>query len=686
MKVQFLFLLTFLFFVHSLFGQEITDIEELLGNNYVELKEDQYEEILDKLIYYQEYPLNLNTTTRDSLQQLYLLSDSQIDNILQFRQHKGKFLHINELLWVAGISRSDLENISSFVTVEFSNLDERISTIKHKTLHEIFGRVRTTLPRQEGYTKYTQDYFDKESKYETKRRNRFQGPPLSTLIKYKVKIGTYLQVGATLENDAGEAYAGEYQKELFDFVSAHLCLNTTIFIDKIILGDFKVQWGQGLLIWGGFSGGKSGMTLATEKGQSKISPYTSTDENNFMRGLALSLFKDKALNLEVFASRNNVDAGLIEMDTLSNEDILSSSLHTTGYHRNINEGQKKDNIKESSLGASLKWNTENFKLGLNSIYYNFDPPLASSTLPYKKFQETGKDRFLVSIDYKTGYRGYYLFGETAISDAGALATVNGLRKSLASASFNLIYRRYAKDYIARYANAFAEYSNTSNEEGLYLGAEIVPLRKLKINAYVDWFRFFSPRYRSYLPGSGWEALVETSYEHKKLKHLLRLKHEQKLENISGLDASVERHKMEFRYQLNTELNNNIELRTRFAYSFYYKLDRKENGYMAFQDFIFTSNQENFKLQARAAYFNTPSYESRIYAYENNVLYAYSFPMFMNEGLRIYVNTSWKITPKITAYAKLGMISYFDIDKISSGLSQVNSSTLCDLAFQLRIRF
>ena len=48
-------------------------------------------------------PLNLNTVSFDSLKMLGLLSERQIENILQFRKDYGGFMHVNELLLVNGI-------------------------------------------------------------------------------------------------------------------------------------------------------------------------------------------------------------------------------------------------------------------------------------------------------------------------------------------------------------------------------------------------------------------------------------------------------------------------------------------------------------------------------------------------------------------------------------------------------
>ncbi len=105
------------------------------------------------------------------------------------------------------------------------------------------------------------------------------------------------------------------------------------------------------------------------------------------------------------------------------------------------------------------------------------------------------------------------------------ATINGLRWGNSFLSACLLYRRYDKKYISHYAAGFGEYSNTSNEEGVYFGTDISPLKNLKINLYYDWFRFFSPRYGATIPGSGWELLGQIGYRHGNWEHRFRLKRE-----------------------------------------------------------------------------------------------------------------------------------------------------------------
>lgn len=665
-------------------AQQLPDIEKLLESNDIGNTADGYEEMVNTLLYLANAPLNINTADFDSLKMLFLLSDSQIDQLSIFRKKYGNFLHIRELLWVPGFSRKDFDNISPFITVGDIRRQERSVISKSRMKQEVLAKIRTSLPRQEGYKKYSPADFDKRKDYERKVENRFHGPPLGTLIKYKLQWGSHLQAGITLENDPGEGYFTPDQKAGFDFLSAYLAVNGQHFVQTLVIGDYRLQWGQGLVAWSGFASGKSDMVVGNEKSGRGISAYSSTDENNYLRGVALSACPYRNLTFDLFFSAKKTDGNLTPADTLAEEDFITVSLYESGYHRNNSECEKKHSLKEMTTGLALHWNSAYCKIGLNALYYDFKPALIPGDRLYQQYNDTGHKRWLASVDYKTAYRNIYLFGETALSDRGVWATIDGLRMSNSFMSGSVLYRRYDKKYMSRYAAGFGEYSNTSNEEGIYCGMDFTPLKNFKINIYYDWFRFFSPRYQASSPGEGWETLASLVYRHSKFEHAFRFKYESRPEDAKGV-GTVARQKSEYRYQFNYRCHKQLEFRTRLSMSGYRKDRVDEKGCMIYQDVIATDRKADFKAQFRLAYFDTDSYQSRIYAYENNVLYGYSFPAFSGKGWRTYLNVNWKPLKCLTCYLKSGFIIYPGKEFISSGITQVKGNRQFDITFQLRLR-
>ena len=80
----------------DVWAQDLPDIERLLEGNDILNTEDGYEEMVDILSNLLMTPVNVNMAGFDSLKMLFLLSDSQIDQLLEFRKKYGNFLHIRE--------------------------------------------------------------------------------------------------------------------------------------------------------------------------------------------------------------------------------------------------------------------------------------------------------------------------------------------------------------------------------------------------------------------------------------------------------------------------------------------------------------------------------------------------------------------------------------------------------------
>ena len=126
--------------------------------------------------------------------------------------------------------------------------------------------------------------------------------------------------------------------------------------------------------------------------------------------------------------------------------------------------------------------------------------------------------------------------------------------------------------ITHYNSGFAEYSNTTNEEGLYLGLESTPFRSLKINAYYDRFRFSLPRYQATIPGNGQEIVGDVTFNRSRWDCSFRFKHEEKPEDDKTGEnlQSVSRIKQEYRLQFTYSICEQLKSRTRTSYTRYMK--------------------------------------------------------------------------------------------------------------------
>jgi len=82
---------------------------------------------------------------------------------------------------------------------------------------------------------------------------------------------------------------------------------------------------------------------------------------------------------------------------------------------------------------------------------------------------------------------------------------------------------------------------------------------------------------------------------------------------------------------------------------------------------------NLLLLFAHSLFDTPSFSSRIYAYEPDVMYSFSVPFHYGEGQRISTVFKYKLQ-KMTLNIKLGQTLFYDNTQVKSGSVEGHKST------------
>jgi hypothetical protein len=142
-----------------------------------------------------------------------------------------------------------------------------------------------------------------------------------------------------------------------------------------------------------------------------------------------------------------------------------------------------------------------------------------------------------------------------------------------------------------------------------------------------------------------------------------------------------------RYQLNYQNGSGLKSRLQLDYTLYTETDNRETkGWMIAQSAGYQHSRFPFQLDGGIAYFKTDDWNSRMYAYEKNILYAFSFPVFYGEGLRAYSVLKVNIIKNITVYAKIAWTHYFDRNEISSDLEKIEGKNKTDANLLLKIKF
>lgn len=684
----------FLFSFKSAFAQNydkqetIEDlIEEIASNSDEDI---DFSSIYDDLKYYLDYPLNLNVATYDDLIRLHFLDDIQINDILNYTKKYGSFGTIYELQLLDNFSREDIQKLLPFVTVEVArNNDQKLSISKALKYgrNQVFIRTQSVIEPMLGYN------IPDSVLIENPDKSYYPGNPFKYYFRYQFQYRDQLQWGITAEKDPGEEFFSGAQKNGFDYYSAHLQIDNKFknFSNRIVLGDFQAQFGQGLTLWTGLSFGKSAYVLNIKKKPQGLKKYSSTDENLFLRGGGVMFHFDR-LSFSAFASYHKIDANL-NLDTLDENDLLeASSFQTTGYHRTASEIAGKHSIGQTVFGGNISYNHPLFRTGITFVDYNFSAPLIRDLQPYQLYQFQGNSTFNIGWNYEFEILKFHFFGETAMGQNNSIATVNGLSVPLEHrVSMVALYRNYSKNYFSYFSGAFSEGSSINNEKGIYFGLEIFPYKNFKFSTYIDSYVFPWLDYRINAPlTNGLEYFAQLDYSPKReLSMYVRFKHELKPQNTANdviIYYPVDTEKWSLRFHFNYYLNKNITLKSRVEFSEYAKDGIIENGFIAYQDINYSFNKIPLKLNFRYAIFDAP-YDARIYAYESDILYAFSVPAYYYKGFRVYLTAKYDITNNLTIWLRYSQFNYSDRNVISeSGLNQIDANTKSEVKLQLAYKF
>jgi hypothetical protein len=278
-------------------------------------------------------------------------------------------------------------------------------------------------------------------------------------------------------------------------------------------------------------------------------------------------------------------------------------------------------------------------------------------------------------------------GESAFMNAEATANLHMIQMSLASKlDISVLYRNYQPAYEAPFSNGFAESAGTSNERGLYIGSVLRMNRQLRMEAYLDIWNNRWLKYGVDRPGYGYEYFIKMDYSiRKKMQMYLQFKRELKLHNSAVYQSSLNDLenliKTNWRFHVAYKITQSLELRNRVDWTLI-NIDKKSYGLLILQDLIYKPINTSLSFTARLAYFDINSWENRIYAYENDLLYAFSIPAYYRKGFRVYGNMRFKAFRNCVIEARIAR-TYLPFEAFED-LGQYQHKT--ELKLQLKYNF
>ncbi len=663
--------------------EERSRSEQQLENNTasaadVETEDDSY---LQAWQHFLKHPVDLNSVSETTLAELGILTPLQIQQFMIYRRMAGKFIDVHELQAVPGWDLHTIRLIKPYVTVGVQNsLATSMKSWLRNGEHRILLRASQVLERSKGYQSPT-----------AAGSNFYAGSPQKVMLRYTYAYKNSLQFGLLAEKDAGEQFFRGKQKWGFDFYSVHFFIRNKGLVRSLAIGDFTVNMGQGLVQWQRLAFRKSAETISIKRESEILQPYHSAGEINFHRGAGVTL-GNRYWQATVFVSYRRTDANFVA-DTLPGNGVYVSSLQTSGYHRTAGEAADKGIQRQLTWGAAVSVQLGKLHLGVNGIQYRFSIPLLKQAEPYNRYALSGKGLTNFSVDYNFSFRNIHFFGEVASTSSVDMAVLSGLAASVSSTvDMSLLYRSIARSYQSLYSSAFTENAAPSNERGFYAGVQIRPAAYLLLNAYVDVFRFPWLKYRVDAASEGTDQLLQLTYRPgKRLEIYSRYRSESKAVNVNpeGLPLPVVQKQplKSWRTQLNYQLNKDIVLRGRAEMCWFDKRGPvPEEGFLLHLDILYKPLLKNYSGNLRLQYFETGGYSSRLYAYENDVLYSYSVPVLYGKGYRYYVNLNYEMGKKLTFWFRWAQTVYRDKSLIGSGLDEIQATHKTEVKLQALYKF
>lgn len=629
--------------------------------------------LLEDLTRYSVQPVYINQASEEELLRLNLLNFSQVRSIVNYRVKYGGILTIDELRVMPGFDEGLLLKIEPFL--QFGQFPDSMLRRKEKEIHQTFiARVKTAFPVPAGYLN------DKGM------LPAYHGEPYSYLARYRGSIGNWLDFGITGENDAGEDFFRATNRGGFDFVSGFVGWSGKKLVRKIIVGDYHLRFGQGINLWSG-----GGVTYYSDlsslmKSGEGIRPYSSTDENQFFRGVAIK-FDINPVSFSLFYSGKRLDTNI---DTDSEGRKFITSFRADGYHRTLSEVMDEKNAALRVMGGYLDFRQDRWRIGLLASSQNFGIPVSKGILPYKSKSFEGDTNLNFGLDYQLIRNQITFFGEAGMNQGLKTAVVNGLIwKAHPRFSLSVLHRSYDSSFQSFNSGAFSAGSDGSNENGLFAAMEIFPASGVKILGQADVFYFPWLTFQTISPAAGHTLTfqLETSWsrDSKFYFYSKLIRKPQKISGSTGVPVQFDEFTSKFRLHGDYQICEKLKMRSRIEFLSYEFHAKREVGILLFQDIIYNPSP-GLKYWLRLACYRTDGYDSRIYAYENDLLYYFAIPEFHGKGARSYLNLKWQPLGWLSLYAKAGYLLRIGETSLGSGYDATRGDHRWDTRIQLALKF
>ena len=580
--------------------------------------------LLDNLRRLEEDPLDISHASAAELQQIPGVSAQAAFHIVSYRKSHS-IERTEDLRNIQGIGPELIEALEPYVS--FSGNTSRSPSYPTLTV-----RMRVVRKLSQDPASEAGQYLGTPEKVYNRLAGRFSISAESHRSKGSAEglSGSSVSFGLLTSKDPGE-------KNYADLVRGQFVANIPGYSTRLVLGDFLVDGGQGLVFWRptGFSKGAEATSGVARNGTG-VWPSLSTGQSMTFRGIGVNI-QPRGVGFHLFYSDKVLDA---TTDTTGAVTHLASD----DLHRTETELAKRDRLREKTVGGRMTLDLgRGMKLGMSGFSSRFDEMVKLSG----PFGFQGKQASAFGVDGLYTDGSVSVFAEIAQDHSRAPAAVAGFSATpCKDLTVAFLVRSYSKTYNNLHSSGFSESGDgCKNESGIYAGLTFHPTPWLRIAAFVDQFTFPWRSFGSLMTSQGHEYYFGVDLRvRENLGIEFQIRQKDKAESnpsfdlaekneIGGESRGRNTYRATLRFEPTGSLHwqNCVEMAT-------VGLEHEsvlERGMLFFQNLTADLGCD-LSVSVRVVAFHTDSYGSRVYEYEADLPGAYSSPALFERGFRCYI--------------------------------------------------
>ncbi len=493
--------------------------------------------------------INVNKATSEDLQALPWFSPEVARRVIAHRRRFGHFRRFNDLLRVPGVTPEILAAVRPYLSLSSPQ----------------GPRIRTSL--------------------------RITRPSAHATAWTNLRLYQRTEIAASRADAVFLTERDPLETRLVDFLSGYVSFSAVPGFRRLLMGDFRPGYGQGLL-FSRNDRSATGLAWARPANVRSVG-YRSAVEYGALRGV-FGEGRSGPVTWTAMGARNRWDAAT---DSAGVVEIRTADLHVTQTQR-----ERRGKLREDVAAFRSRVEMQFGSVGATVVRTAFSPALQQVRRQYS-----------AGMDWDLRARRHGVFGEIAASGSNAVGWLVGARAGVDRLKLVLLARRYPAGFSSLRGGPFSAYSGR-NEWGLFTGAAWRPGRRTRVEATLDRHGRIAPEGKFKLPARGERFSFDLRHRLKFAVIRLTLGTRQQTVTTSGVTGLRGRKRARLRMTIpRSAARLNLWLESTGARS----PTRESSGGAGGID-LRIERTKRLRADVWMALFNVTGFDSRIYTFEPDV--------------------------------------------------------------------